>query len=58
MPKYITKIEVEASSPEKVVEIGNLIQFAVTNINHDDLTKLLSKVKAKPEIVKTALKFI
>jgi len=58
MPKYILKIEIEQNSPEKVHELGNLIQFAVANIDHEDLTKLMSKVKSKPDIVKTALKFI
>jgi len=58
MSKFSVKIIVEAESPENVTEIGNLLQFAVTNIDRNDLVKLLSKVKQNPGLVKTALKFI
>lgn len=58
MAKYAIKIEIESQSETQVKELGNLIQFAVNNINRDELVKLLSKVKTNPGIVKTALKFI
>lgn len=58
MPKYAIKIELESQSETQVKELGNLIQFAVNNINRDELVKLLAKVKTNPGIVKTALKFI
>ncbi|NLF43967.1 MAG: hypothetical protein GX587_14840 [Bacteroidales bacterium] len=58
MSKFSVKIIVEAESPENVTEVGNLLQFAVTNIDRNDLVKLLSKVKQNPGLVKTALKFI
>lgn len=58
MPKYVVKIEVDADNPQQVQQLGNLVQYAITHIPHEDLAKLLSKVKEKPGIVKTALKFI
>lgn len=42
----------------KVQKMETLIQEAVKKIDHDDLIKLLQKATAKPEIVKTALRFI
>jgi len=58
MALYEAKIKIEASEPTQVGELANLIQFAVQNIDRNDLVKLLTKVKQKPSIVKTALKFI
>ena len=58
MPKFVVKIEVDADSPQQVQQLGNLVQHAITHIPHDDLARLLSKVKENPGIVKTALKFI
>lgn len=58
MSKFLLKIEVEAQSPEQVQEIGNLVQFAVANVQRDDLLKLLRAVKKNPGIVKRAVMFI
>ena len=58
MASYEAKIKIEASEPNQVGELANLIQFAVLNIDRNDLVKLLTKVKQNPSIVKTALKFI
>lgn len=58
MSKFLVKIEVEAQNATEVLEVGNLLQNAVTNIDRQDLIRLLTKVKTNPGIVKTALKFI
>jgi len=58
MNEYIVKISMKADSPDQVKELGNLLQFAVNNINRADLVKMLSKVKQNPSIVKKALNFI
>ncbi len=51
-------ITIEAETPEKVKEVGNLIQNTVNKVDQDDIIKLLTKVARNPGIVKKALKFI
>jgi hypothetical protein len=51
-------ITIEAEAPEKVKEVGNLIQNAVNKVEQEDIVKLLTKVVKNPGIVKKALKFI
>ncbi|MCW3806175.1 hypothetical protein [Plebeiibacterium marinum] len=51
-------ITIEAETPEKVKEVGNLIQNAVNKVEQEDIVKLLTKVVKNPGIVKKALKFI
>lgn len=58
MPKYNAPIQIESDNQQQVAQIAGLLQFAVNNVDHNDLVKLLSKVKTNPGIVKTALKFI
>lgn len=55
MPKYRIKIELDSKSPEQVKQVGNLIQYAVNNVEQDDLVLLLEKVQQNPGIVKSAL---
>lgn len=58
MRKFKIGITIEAESPEKVKEVGNLIQNAVNKVDQEDIVKLLSKVAKNPGIVKNALMFI
>jgi hypothetical protein len=51
-------IRIENPSKEKIQHLSNLIQSTVNNVDHDDMTRLLEKVKSNPKIVKKALKFI
>jgi hypothetical protein len=55
--KYKVGIEI-TDTPERVQQLGNLMQFAVTNVDNQDMMTLLTKVKSNPQIVKKALKFI
>lgn len=58
MAQYEVKIRMNASSTDEVKTLGNGLQNAVNNIDHNDLQKLLNAVAKNPSIVKTALKFI
>jgi len=58
MTQYDIKIRVQTETPAACQELGNLLQNAVNVVAHNDMVKLLSKVKQNPLIVKTALKFI
>ena len=58
MAQYNITIRVQTETPAQCQELGNLIQNAVNVVAHNDLVKLLTKVKQTPTIVKTALKFI
>lgn len=58
MNEYILKIRMQAENTDKVKELGSLLQFAVSNIKHDELVKLLTSVRNNPNIVKTAIKFL
>lgn len=58
MRKFKIGITIEAETPDKVQEVGNLIQNAVNKVEQEDIVKLLRKVASNPNIVKTALKFI
>lgn len=58
MTQYEVKIRMNASSTDEVKALGNGLQNAVNNIDHNDLQKLLNAVAKNPSIVKTALKFI
>ena len=58
MPKLIAKIEIENDEVGKIKELGTLIQHVVKSVDHNDMIKLLTKVKANPKLVKTALKFV
>ncbi|WP_430811638.1 MULTISPECIES: hypothetical protein [unclassified Carboxylicivirga] len=51
-------ITIEAETPERVKEVGNLIQHAVNKVEQEDMLRLLTKVVKNPGIVKKALKFI
>ncbi|MCT4643892.1 MAG: hypothetical protein N4A74_02815 [Carboxylicivirga sp.] len=51
-------ITIEGETPEKVKEVGNLIQNAVNKVDQEDIVKLLTKVAKNPGIVKKALRFI
>lgn len=55
--KYKVGIEIN-DTPEHVQQLGNLIQFAVSNVENTDMITLLSKVKSNPSLVKKALRFI
>lgn len=56
--KMIAKITIENSDKEKIKRLGTLMQYAVNHIEHDDMIRLLEKVKQNNSIVKKALKFI
>jgi hypothetical protein len=58
MAQYEVKIRMNASSSDEVKALGNGLQNAVNNIDHNDLQKLLNAVAKNPSLVKTALKFI
>ena len=58
MAQYEVKIKMNASSTDEVKALGNGLQNAVNNIDHNDLQKLLNAVAKNPSLVKTALKFI
>jgi hypothetical protein len=58
MRKFKIGITIEAEKPEKVKEVGNLIQNAVNKVEQEDIIKLLTKVAKNPGIVKKALRFI
>lgn len=51
-------VSVKQGSTLKVKRIENLLQSVIDKVDHDDFICLLQKVKEKPSIVKTALKFI
>lgn len=56
--KGTAKIIIEAPTAAQVQELADNIQFAVSNVNVDDLNKLLKKVRQNPSLIKSALKFI
>ena len=58
MAQYELKIRMNASSSDEGKALGNGLQNAVNNIDHNDLQKLLNAVAKNPSLVKTALKFI
>lgn len=58
MRKFKIGITIEAETPEKVKEVGNLIQNAVNKVEQEDIVKLLTKVVKNPSLVKKALRFI
>ncbi|MDA3883152.1 MAG: hypothetical protein PF481_07690 [Bacteroidales bacterium] len=58
MRKFKVGITIETEKPETVQQIGNLLQNTVNKVEHEDIIKLLTKVVKKPQIVKTALKYI
>ena len=58
MAQYDIKIRVQTETPAACQELGNLLQNTVNVVAHNDIVKLLTKVKQNPSIVKTALKFI
>jgi len=58
MKTYNITIRIQTETDQKCLELGNLIQNAVNVVAHNDMVKLLSKVKQNPSIVKTALRFI
>lgn len=58
MRKFKVEILIETESTDTVKKIGNLIQNAVNKVEQVDMILLLEKVAKKPQIVKTALKFI
>lgn len=55
--KFKVGIEI-TDTPENVQTLGNLIQSAVSNVDNQDIIALLDKVKAKPSLVKSALKWL
>ena len=56
--ELIAKIKIKNEDAEKIKELGTLIQHTVNHVDHDDMIKLLSKVKSNPGLVKKALRFI
>jgi hypothetical protein len=58
MTTLIAKIKIKNEKEDKIHRLGGLIQNTVNSIDHDDMIKLLEKVKSNPGIVKKALKFI
>ncbi len=58
MAKFDLKIRVEVVGATEAQNIGNLLQGAVNKVAYNDIVKLLEKVNQKPDIVKTALRFI
>ncbi len=58
MRKFKIGITIEAETPEKVKEVGNLIQNTVNKVEQEDIVKLLTKVVKNPSLVKKALRFI
>lgn len=55
--KFKVGIEI-TDTPERVQQLGNLVQFAANNVDNQDMITLLTKVKSNPSIVKKALRFI
>ncbi len=58
MQQYTVTIKVSATDLAAAQRLGDLLQSAANNVEYTDIVKLLQKVKEKPGIVKTALKFI
>ena len=58
MKEYNITIKVQTETPAACLELGNLLQNTVNVVAHNDIVKLLTKVKQNPSIVKTALRFI
>lgn len=58
MANYKITISIPAADADKAQNLATLLQSVAKVVAHDDMVRLLSKVKANPAIVKTALKFI
>lgn len=58
MTNYETKIKYAAASPEDAKRLATALQNAVNTIAYADIVKLLEAANKKPQIVKTALKFL
>jgi hypothetical protein len=58
MRTFKVNITIDAETPEKVKEVGNLLQNAVNKVEQRDIIKLLKKVASNPNIVKTALNYL
>ena len=58
MANFKITISVPAPDAAGAQNLATLLQSVAKVVSHDDMTRLLSKVKANPGIVKTALKFI
>ena len=51
-------IRISGSSATEIDETATLLQDFMEKVNPADVRKLLSAVKQKPSVVKTALKFL
>ena len=49
MLKATMNIKIENPSKEKIQHLSNLIQSAVNSVEHDDMIRLLEKVKSNPK---------
>ena len=58
MANFKITISVPAPDAAGAQTLATLLQSGAKVGAHDDMVRLLSKVKANPAIVKTALKFI
>ena len=58
MANFKITISVPAPDAAGAQNLATLLQSVAMVVAHDDMVRLLSKVKANPAIVKTALKFI
>ena len=51
-------IRIHGNTGVEVFEIASLLQDFLNTANPDDVRKLLTAVKKKPSVLKTALKFV
>lgn len=51
-------IEIKTQDAQRAAYIGGLVQNALNVVSEPDIVKLLEKVRQKPGLVKTALKFV
>ena len=58
MANFKITISVPAPDAAGAQNLATLLQSVAKVVAHDDMVRLLSKGKANPAIVKTALKFI
>ena len=58
MPKYNVPIDITADSTADIAPLVQAIETLLRIVKPADLVKLAAKVKAKPSLVTTALKFI
>lgn len=52
------RVLISAESEEEVNQIAELLQDTIDTVDNQDLIKLLTSVKNKPSIVKTALSYL